>query len=220
MKSILLRATYLCTFCNICSGNIVPYYALSWILTWYSHDLKDMNKVSRLFDLFLASTPLMPIYVAAMIVLSRKKELLELDPDLAHTVLADFPQGADMDELVHGAVELEKRWPPLELQKLSGVWLDDSMSSFQLHYFICFAQLHDQHVRARMAESHTGRTAEPDPGGAIPLVTGPAKGTVGRRSGGSGSGVDANCGSAVNTDETMGQREEHFPVAPFRDRLI
>ncbi|RUS13657.1 hypothetical protein BC937DRAFT_94975, partial [Endogone sp. FLAS-F59071] len=110
---------------NVAFGNIVPYYALSWILTWYSHDVKDIGRVARLFDLFVASTPLMPVYVAVTIVLARKKELLAIDPDLSHSVLGVFPQNFDMDELVSRAVELERRWPPLELQKLSGVWLDD-----------------------------------------------------------------------------------------------
>lgn len=45
----------------------MPYYALSWILTWYSHDFVRFDKVARLFDLFIASPPLMPVYCASAV---------------------------------------------------------------------------------------------------------------------------------------------------------
>lgn len=47
--------------------NILPFYALSWILTWFSHDLEDYRKVIRLIDLFIASQPSMPLYVACAV---------------------------------------------------------------------------------------------------------------------------------------------------------
>lgn len=45
----------------------MPYYALSWILTWFSHDLESLDKIARLFDLFVASSPLMPVYAASAV---------------------------------------------------------------------------------------------------------------------------------------------------------
>jgi len=49
------------------SVDVLPYYCLSWVLTWCSHDIDDFSKVMRLFDFFIASEPLMPVYFAAVV---------------------------------------------------------------------------------------------------------------------------------------------------------
>lgn len=45
----------------------MPYYALSWILTWFSHDFENYEKVVRLFDLFISSPATMPIFIASAV---------------------------------------------------------------------------------------------------------------------------------------------------------
>lgn len=44
-----------------------PYFALPWILTWFSHSLGDLDVVARIFDVLLVSHPLMPLYLAAAV---------------------------------------------------------------------------------------------------------------------------------------------------------
>ncbi|RUS15014.1 hypothetical protein BC938DRAFT_477124, partial [Jimgerdemannia flammicorona] len=80
-----------------------------------NHDLTDFDKVMRLFDLFMASTPLMPIYVACA------------EPEMVHMYLVNLPQDPDMDidEIIQMAIVLEKKYPPMDLQKRSGTWLDE-----------------------------------------------------------------------------------------------
>ena len=72
-----------------------PFFCLPWIITWFSHDLRDTALVKRLFDLFIASHPLMPIYVSVAMMLhpSNRMEILNADPDFAslHRVLAGLP---------------------------------------------------------------------------------------------------------------------------------
>ncbi len=51
---------------HIAAAGIMPYFALSWYITWFAHDIAALPKVSRLFDLFMASHPLMPLYVGAV----------------------------------------------------------------------------------------------------------------------------------------------------------
>ena len=46
---------------------IPPFFALSWFITWFSHNLQELHHISRLFDVLMASHPLMPIYIAAII---------------------------------------------------------------------------------------------------------------------------------------------------------
>ena len=43
-------------------AQIPPYFAISWVITWFAHNV-DSALVPRLFDLFLASHPLMPVYL-------------------------------------------------------------------------------------------------------------------------------------------------------------
>ncbi|RUP49166.1 hypothetical protein BC936DRAFT_143138 [Jimgerdemannia flammicorona] len=107
---------------------VLPYYCLSWILTWCSHDITDFAKVARLFDFFIASNPLMPVYFATAVVLSRRKELLEMEPDnaLVHHFLSKFPQDVDVDILVVHAIELEIKFSPEELQRKAGAGLDET----------------------------------------------------------------------------------------------
>lgn len=52
---------------HIESTGVPPYFALSWYITWFAHNLAQLQDAARLFDLFLASHPIMPIYAAAAI---------------------------------------------------------------------------------------------------------------------------------------------------------
>ena len=40
-------------------------FALSWLITWYGHVIAEHKYIVRLFDFFVATHPLMPLYVAA-----------------------------------------------------------------------------------------------------------------------------------------------------------
>ena len=42
-------------------------FALSWLITWYGHVLKDFGTIVRLYDFFLATDPLMPLYFGAAV---------------------------------------------------------------------------------------------------------------------------------------------------------
>lgn len=43
-----------------------PLIFNSWYMTWFAHDVPQLGQAARLFDLFLSSHPLMPLYVAAV----------------------------------------------------------------------------------------------------------------------------------------------------------
>ena len=42
-------------------------FSLSWVITWFSHVIEDTSSVLRLHDFFLASHPLMSLYVTAAV---------------------------------------------------------------------------------------------------------------------------------------------------------
>jgi hypothetical protein len=75
-----------------------PFFALSWIITWFSHDVRDTALVKRLYDFFIVSHPLMSIYmsVAMMIHPLNRIEILGSDCDFAcvHNTLADLPKNS------------------------------------------------------------------------------------------------------------------------------
>ena len=74
-----------------------PVFALSWLITWFAHDLQDQSQVCRLYDLFLAlAHPLAALYFAVALVEHRGSDLLALDrpADFAscHHLLRSVPQ--------------------------------------------------------------------------------------------------------------------------------
>lgn len=58
-------------------SQVRPLYALSWVMTWFAHDLKDVEAACRLYDLFLASHPAMPVYLAASHMMAHSEVILQ-----------------------------------------------------------------------------------------------------------------------------------------------
>ena len=44
-----------------------PYFALSWVITWFAHDVESRGVVERIYDFLISSHPLMPIYLSAAV---------------------------------------------------------------------------------------------------------------------------------------------------------
>ncbi|XP_072169104.1 TBC1 domain family member 20-like [Diadema setosum] len=94
-------------------------FALAWLITWYGHVLNDFRSVVRLYDFFLACHPLMPVYLAAAIVLERESDVLEVECDMpfVHSLLSRIPDNLPMEELVVKAGDLFVQYPPQEMAK-------------------------------------------------------------------------------------------------------
>ncbi|XP_074644198.1 TBC1 domain family member 20-like [Tubulanus polymorphus] len=92
-------------------------FCLPWLITWYGHVLSDIRHIVRLYDFFLACHPLMPIYLAAAIVLHREKEVLQTECDMAmiHCLLSKIPPDLPVEYLVSKAGDLYVQFPPEEL---------------------------------------------------------------------------------------------------------
>jgi len=77
-----------------------PFFALSWVITWFSHDIRDTALVKRLFDAFIVSHPLFPLYLSAAMILHpvNRAEILATDCDFAavHHTLAGLPKNSSM----------------------------------------------------------------------------------------------------------------------------
>lgn len=77
-----------------------PYFALSWIITWFSHDIRDTALVKRIFDAFIVSHPLLPIYATVAMVCHHynRAEVLNVECDFStvHSTLANLPKNSSM----------------------------------------------------------------------------------------------------------------------------
>ena len=102
------------SLCRHLSGT-KPYFALASTLTLYAHDIQDYAEIARLFDFLLAHEASIAIYLFAAIILSRRKELLEIEadePDMLHFTLSKLPQSLDLEQLVSQTMILFREHPP------------------------------------------------------------------------------------------------------------
>ncbi|XP_028316622.1 TBC1 domain family member 20 [Gouania willdenowi] len=110
-------------------------FALSWLITWYGHVLSDFKHTLRLYDFFLASHPLMPIYLAATIVLYREREVKQTECEMAmvHHLLSRIPGDLPYELLIGQAQELFDQYPPSVLAKKAALQSRKclSISTFQ-----------------------------------------------------------------------------------------
>ncbi|GMR36660.1 hypothetical protein PMAYCL1PPCAC_06855, partial [Pristionchus mayeri] len=95
-----------------------PIFALSWPLTWFSHSLHSYKQIVRVFDAFLASDPLLPIYFSAACILYRRADILTTEREMPflHHLLGTLPKNLPIDSLVSDALYLAKLIPPLLLK--------------------------------------------------------------------------------------------------------
>ena len=127
-------------------------FCLSWLITWYSHVMDNLQIILRLYDFFIVSDPLMPVYLGAIVIIwsfrhlvkpfrriiwcifkivsERAEEILNIDCDMAslHTVISKYPSQIENIELIERyiakTVKLFEKYPPHSLTKLNENWLD------------------------------------------------------------------------------------------------
>ena len=100
------------------ASEVGTIFALSWMITWFGHVLPDYEDVVRLYDFFLAQPPLLPVYLAAALVLHREQEVLLQECDLAmvHSLLSRIPVNLPFEKLLVDARELYEDFPPKSLE--------------------------------------------------------------------------------------------------------
>ncbi|KAF9459688.1 rab-GTPase-TBC domain-containing protein [Collybia nuda] len=86
----------------------LPFYALSNILTLFSHDMPTLSLIQHVFDYLLCRPPIAVVYLATAIILDRKtaiEKLAQEDEDegmgMAHSLLSSLPSILDYTEGQH-----------------------------------------------------------------------------------------------------------------------
>ncbi|KAL0068098.1 GTPase-activating protein gyp8 [Marasmius tenuissimus] len=77
----------------------LPYFALSNLLTLFSHDMPTLPLIQHVFDYLLCRPPVMVVYLVTAITLTRKAEVQRLQEEgedgMLHSVLASLPPLTD-----------------------------------------------------------------------------------------------------------------------------
>lgn len=99
-------------------------FSLSWVITWFSHVLNDLDDILRLFDFFIANHFLTPIYLTVAILLYKEDDILQIECDMAsmHKYLSSIPETEQLpfENLIQQSLKLLVHYPPektLEEQK-------------------------------------------------------------------------------------------------------
>ncbi|POW15122.1 hypothetical protein PSTT_02437 [Puccinia striiformis] len=126
---------------------IMGYLRLSWILTLTSHDINDLELVSRIFDFLVCYPPIMIVYLTCVLCLTKsiqidnllkesKKEGSEIDLDVVHLIMASLPvlkmdhnqseeqEAVSIEDIITSTINLYTKYPPtdpkLKLNKIMG----------------------------------------------------------------------------------------------------
>ncbi|KAF8170766.1 rab-GTPase-TBC domain-containing protein [Pholiota molesta] len=77
----------------------LPFYALSNLLTLFSHDMPTLPLIQHVFDYLLCRPPIATVYLATAIILARKKEVIRLQEEdeegMIHSLLSSLPDLVD-----------------------------------------------------------------------------------------------------------------------------
>ncbi|KAK0133823.1 TBC1 domain family member 20 [Merluccius polli] len=177
-------------------------FALSWLITWYGHVLSEFRHTLRLYDFFLASHPLMPIYLAAAIVLHREKEVRQTECDMAmvHHLLSRIPPDLPYEHLIGRAQALFDQYPPSLLAKRAALQSRRSLSisTFQSFQRSTLHQRPDSVLRQLTRDKCSSASRHGGPGeSAVARAEGPAWGRGNRMVKMAVWGLSATLGAAV-----------------------
>ena len=112
-------------------AQIQPFFALASTLTLYAHEVQEYKDIARLFDFLLAQEAVVSIYLFAVIVLSRRDELLELpedDPDMLYHTLSKLPKPLNLEAVICRTMLTFSEHPPERLP--AGAW--NKISAFSV----------------------------------------------------------------------------------------
>uniref|UniRef100_A0A7S3L5F2 Rab-GAP TBC domain-containing protein n=1 Tax=Amphora coffeiformis TaxID=265554 RepID=A0A7S3L5F2_9STRA len=84
---------------HLLEAGMSPWFCLPWIITWFAHEMRDTAMVKRIFDFFIVSHPLMPLYLSLAMLCHpyNRRELLETEPDMGylHHAMASLPRNTN-----------------------------------------------------------------------------------------------------------------------------
>ena len=77
-------------------ANVQSFITLSFILTWFSHNVADFTVVTRLFDYLISHGPFHPVYMTAALLIRHRHAIMALPCDMTEVHL--YLQSLDANE--------------------------------------------------------------------------------------------------------------------------
>eukprot|EP01126_Amoeba_proteus_P032849 TRINITY_DN3206_c0_g2_i5.p1 TRINITY_DN3206_c0_g2~~TRINITY_DN3206_c0_g2_i5.p1 ORF type:complete len:383 (+),score=76.74 TRINITY_DN3206_c0_g2_i5:113-1261(+) len=99
---------------------VPPFFCLSWILTWFSHSVEELDVICRLFDFFLSANPYASLYMTVAIVVTKAEGLKTCSPDemFAHKYLSELPHNMPWESLIRQTRLYLELYPPHSSESL------------------------------------------------------------------------------------------------------
>lgn len=121
---LLIKASDPVLYYCLEGAKLEPFFATSWLITWFAHDINGLEEAARVYDALLCSHPVFCFYLCAAYVLHLKDHLLLCDNDFGtlHNFLVHAPKavGFPFELLLVKADELFEKIPVEALRKMCG----------------------------------------------------------------------------------------------------
>ncbi|KAJ2858911.1 GTPase-activating protein gyp8 [Coemansia erecta] len=116
--------------------DVPPFFAISWVLTWFAHDIDGFDDMCRIYDFLIVSPPLQVVYMAAALVKRNERAILACERDFAivHTTLAQLPRTVGKwRHVIADSYFLERDYPATRLQHMGSCHLPklSAVNSFE-----------------------------------------------------------------------------------------
>ncbi len=99
-------------------NEVLPFIALSNVITMYAHNIQSLGDIARVFDVLLAREPIFSLYLFVAIICGRRDELWEVeDNETAELtyILSKLPKPLDLESLIWKASDMAYTYPPADL---------------------------------------------------------------------------------------------------------
>jgi hypothetical protein len=123
------------------TANVESFFCLSWMITWFGHDINNLDKIARVYDALICSHPLFIMYMAVAMVLHARDEIFALPCEFGavHKFLISMTEeGKELpwDKIIRNADRLMSTLPPARLKKFAGAALFDKICRKEVKLFV------------------------------------------------------------------------------------
>ena len=151
----------------ILASEVDMVFAISWLITWFSYVLTEQSDIERLYDFFLSSHPLMPIYFAAQIVSENSEEIMNGECEMArvYKTLLDLARKTDLplESLISKACDFYIQYPPSSLAERAEFYKNDlAVSTFNDFSLVAQHEMPDTVLQRRCVVSGAATSMPPN----------------------------------------------------------
>jgi hypothetical protein len=113
--------------CEEVTAKQLPIFCISWLLTWFAHDLFKYETICRVFDFVLASHSLAPLYLTVQVLIQLKPHLIQIeDLGTLHKFVGGELDSLDWEEVIARAhVSMSKSTPQMLCELASPPFLPE-----------------------------------------------------------------------------------------------